>query len=160
MVPRGAVLPTGSDEETFLYAHTTIESDTLHYRRLEIKERSLSSLSARVMSAVDEVFRKATAQDDKGLEEEVKALLGGTDVVLEKEYFAGKYLDGRVAPAVLIHEKKGDGVIHSRAAEGKIDILPTGPKAADELRILILNDGRTGLVFRDVLIRRFVPGDS
>ncbi|OJD13207.1 hypothetical protein AJ78_06325 [Emergomyces pasteurianus Ep9510] len=120
------------------------------------------------MSTVNEVFRKATAQDDNGLKKKMKSLLigfsdpriGGTEIALEKKYFTGKYLDGQIAPAVLIHEREEDGVIHSRAAEGKIDILLTGLKAADELRILILNDGQTGLVFRDVLIRRFVPRHS
>jgi hypothetical protein len=149
------------------------KATTLLYVHLGITGRFLSSISAGVMSTVNEVFRKATARDDKELEEEAKSLLvgsgdlcivllltlsqGGAEVVLEKEYFAGKYLDARVAPAVLIHEREGDGVIHSRAAEGRIDILPTGPMAEDQLRILVLNDGRTGLVFRDVLIRRFVP---
>jgi hypothetical protein len=75
---------------------------------------------------------------------------------LEKEYFQAKYLDFNIAPAVLIYENMGDGVIHSRAPEGKIDILATGPKAGNELRILVLKDNRTGLVFRNVLMRRFI----
>jgi hypothetical protein len=129
-------------------------------------------MSAEAKEVNDNVFRKANAQDDKGLEEEAKSLLvrnlavshlqllidlqGGTDVVLEKEYFQAKYLDFNIAPAVLIYENMGDGVIHSRASEGKIDILPTGPKAGNELRILVLKDNRTGLVFRNVLMRRFI----
>lgn len=81
-------------------------------------------------------------------------------MVLETEYFNGKILDSSIAPAVLIHGDEGEGVIHSRAAEGRIDILSTGPKTGSGQRILVLSDGRTGLVFRNVLLRRFFSRDS
>ena len=126
----------------------------------------------------DAVFRKPNSQDDGGLVEEAKSLLvrilnhllsttayiqwqNGRDVTLEKNYFNAKFLDSNIAPAVLIYGDAGDGVIHSRAAEGDgIDILSTGPQAKNGYRILILSDGRTGLVFRNVLMRRFIPRDS
>lgn len=81
-------------------------------------------------------------------------------MVLETEYFNGKILDSSIPPAVLIHGDEGEGVIHSRVAEGSIDILPTGPKSGSGQRILVLNNGRTGLVFRNVLLRRFLARDA
>lgn len=81
-------------------------------------------------------------------------------MILETEYFNGKILDSSVAPAVLIHGDEGEGVIHSRVAEGSIDILSTGANTGSGQRILVLSDGRTGLVFRNVLLRRFVSCDA
>ncbi|KAI1829168.1 hypothetical protein DTO027I6_9960 [Penicillium roqueforti] len=113
------------------------------------------------MNKINEsVFQKPRAQDDKGLEEEAKSLLNGKAVVLETEYFNGKFLDSSIAPAVLIHGDEGEGVIHSRVGEGSIDILSTGPKTGSGQRILVLSDGRTGLMFRNVLLRRFLSGDA
>jgi hypothetical protein len=77
-------------------------------------------------------------------------------MVLETEFFSGKVLYSSIAPAVLIHGDEGEGFIHSRVAEGSIDILATGPKTGSGQRILVLSDGRTGLVFRNVLLRRFL----
>lgn len=77
-------------------------------------------------------------------------------MILEKDYFNGKYLDSTIAPAVLIYESAGEGVIHSRAAEGKIDVLSTGPKAGNKFRILVMTNGRTCLVFRSVSLRLFL----
>ncbi|KAJ5120582.1 uncharacterized protein N7515_009970 [Penicillium bovifimosum] len=114
------------------------------------------------MNKINEsVFQKPRAQDDKGLEEEAKSLLvkildNGKAVILGTEYFNGQLLDSSVAPAVLIHGDEGAGVIHSRLAGSGIDILITGPKTGSGQRILVLNDGSTGLVFRNVLLRRFL----
>lgn len=80
--------------------------------------------------------------------------------MLETTFFNGKILDSNVAPAVLIHGDEGEGVIHSRIAAGSIDILSTGSRTGSGQRILVLNDGRTGLVFRNVLLRRFVLRDT
>lgn len=80
-------------------------------------------------------------------------------MVLETEYFSGGILDSSIAPAVLIHGDEGKGFIHSRLAEGSIDILTTGLKIGTGRIILVLSDGRTGLVFRSVIMRRFLFRD-
>ncbi|KAJ5341819.1 hypothetical protein N7541_010943 [Penicillium brevicompactum] len=99
------------------------------------------------MNTINEsVFQKPKAQDDQGLEEEAKYLL--------------KALASSIASAVLIHGDEGEGVIHSRLNESGIDILSTGPNTGSGQRILVLRNGRTGLVFRNVVLRRFLAQDA
>lgn len=81
-------------------------------------------------------------------------------MVLKTEYFNGRFLDSSIAPTVLIHRDEGEGVIHSHVTEGSIDILSTGPKTGSGQRILVLSDGRTGLMFRNVLLRRFLSKNA
>ncbi|KAJ5326217.1 uncharacterized protein N7506_009319 [Penicillium brevicompactum] len=131
------------------------------------------------MNTINEsVFQKPKAQDDQGLEEEAKYLLvrtldvwrfstadfvlfqNGKDVALEKDHFKGKALASSIAPTVLIHGDEGEGVIHSRLNESGIDILSIGPNTGSGQKILVLSDGRTGLVFRNVVLRRFLAQDA
>ncbi|KAK9860166.1 uncharacterized protein MYU51_010505 [Penicillium brevicompactum] len=119
-----------------------------------------SGLDTAMNTINESVFQKPKAQDDQGLEEEAKYLLNGKDVALEKDHFKGKALASSIAPTVLIHGDEGEGVIHSRLNESGIDILSIGPNTGSGQKILVLSDGRTGLVFRNVVLRRFLAQDA
>ncbi|CAG8129224.1 unnamed protein product [Penicillium nalgiovense] len=142
--------------------HGNIQRQVYHNTadpRLEQPEHRWDSVTRIINEINDSIFQKTRAQDDKDLEEEAKSLLNGMAVVLETECFNGSILHSSIAPAVLIHGDEGKGFIHSRLAEGSIDILATGLKIGTGRRILVLSDGRTGLVFRSVIMRSFLFRD-
>jgi hypothetical protein len=102
-------------------------------------------------------FRKATSLDDEGFKKEVKDLLGGKEVILDKEKFdvSKRYVDAKTACAVLIHENGPAGVVHTRDGASKVEILPTGPTAGNGFRIVILGETQTCLFYGQPSVRCF-----
>ncbi|KAF4764174.1 hypothetical protein HAV15_000451 [Penicillium sp. str.  len=105
------------------------------------------------------VFHRAYAQDDRGLENEVMAILiasaHGKQLFLEKDLFFSNHMDSKTASAVLIYANEGKGFVDSRDSNGKIDTLGVGPDTGNGLRILVLDEGRDTFVHQDVQMRRF-----
>ncbi|CAI7586756.1 unnamed protein product [Penicillium discolor] len=94
------------------------------------------------------VFHRAYAQDDRGLENEVMAILASY-------LFFSNYMDSKTASAVLIYANEGKGFVDSRDSNGKIDTLEVGPDTGNGLRILVLDEGRDTFVHQGVQMRRF-----